>query len=187
MAKAARPTQAQQLAELQAENESLRLRLESLEATVRPPSLPAGVSTQPQMNTVYVGGKLVHLKPLPPVEFVKASAELPMFVVVMAITSGFGTANADGLRKKLEITAQDYERIYERAKGWLAVCAVEEVDVEALTVPEAENVLAVVCRMNGLTERVALLFHQLLTGGSQFAGHGLEAIRAEAERLSRIN
>ncbi|GEM47215.1 hypothetical protein [Deinococcus cellulosilyticus] len=103
-------------------------------------------------NTIRVGGEEVALKPLPPVEWARATQELPEFLLRFAVSQ---------TTPREDISVEQLEEICEKAKRWVQVCAKEEgVKVEDMTVPEALEAVAVIAQMNGLDAQLMTFFRQ---------------------------
>lgn len=136
------------LAELKRENAELRLRLELLEARLNPVGLEGATKT----HEIQVGGQTVTLRAMPPSEWVKALEEIPSFLL----------AYAAGKAGKTSSDTQQLEEMYVAAKRWVEVCAVGEVNLETLTVPEAQHAAVVIAQMNGLDAHLARFFREKL-------------------------
>jgi hypothetical protein len=139
-------TQAQRIAELEAELAELKARLAALEP------LPGSMQGQP--GEVRVGGRTVRLRPLSPAQWVLALREIPTFLLAYAVQEARGKEPEEKL----------LEQLLDTARRWVVACAVdlEGVDVAMMTIPEAQEVVREVSRQNGLDAHLAEFFRQRL-------------------------
>jgi len=123
---------------------------------------------------VYVGGRPVRIRALSPAEWVKAAGEFPDLAVAM-IKAAAEKKGGEG-----EASVEVLEKAVETAKRWITATAVpgQEFDLELLTVPEAEQAILTIARLNGLDAALAQFFRG--RGEGDKAGRDRPPVRGTA-------
>ena len=155
---------------------ALRARVELLESAARP--VPGARGASEAEPVVHVGGRPVRIRALPPAEWVRALRELPDFVMMLA------RARAESARGQLseEEATRLLEQAVETARRWITASAVpgQEYDLDLLTVPEAEEAVATITRLNGVDDALAEFFRSLREGAAPPPRPGGPPVRGEA-------
>lgn len=157
------------LEKLEQENEALMARLDKLERHYN--EVP-GITEGRKDWFVLVGGEKVELRALTGEAWIKSLEELPSFLWSFAIEKEQG--------KDLE--GKDYERIVTLAKDWIKACAIEpeEVNLDRLTMPEAEHAVTHIAELNGVTAILRCWFQERLEGVAATPSDG-QKLRTKAE------
>jgi len=150
------PTAEERLAQLEARNAEIERRLAGLEE--RHDQVPGVVPGRRDWSVV-VGGEVVPIRALPPQEWLATTGELPEFLFSLAV----GRDRPESQPLTAEERAQ---KIHDVARRWIAACAVdpEAVDLDHLTVLEAEHAVAHIAELNGVTAYLAKWFRSRLHG-----------------------
>lgn len=162
----------ERLERLERENETLKATVAGLEA--KHDALP-GVSEERKDWFLLVGGKRVELRALPPIEWVRSQEELPGFLFAFTtdrLSSGGGQLGAELL-----------DKIADLARRWITASAVDltGVNLDHLTLPEAEHAVAHIASLNGVTDSLRAWFRQRLTRVADVAPDG-ESVRGAPEQ-----
>ena len=124
-------------------------------------SAPVGLACASLRESVSVGGQPVEIYPLPAEAWVKATGELPAFLLSYAITREAGS----------EFSGEELAEFVEAVKSWLRQSVQGEVDLARLSVPEAMHAGEVIVRLNGIDEKLAAWFRaRLAVKGSRPGG-----------------
>jgi hypothetical protein len=158
------------LRRLEQENAALKEQVAGLEN--RHDQVP-GVASHRKDWYVLVGGERVDLKAIPPAEWLRTLEELPQFLFAFALQKTEGKA----------LDGETLEQITDLAKRWIAACAVEpdELQLDRLTLPEAEHAVAHIAELNGVTAHLRAWFRKRLAGVAA-AAPGSEELRDAPER-----
>ena len=151
-------------------DEALLARLDTLEHSTLP---IVGIDQDEKSWSITVGGEEVDIQAMPPVDWARALEELPGFLI----------AHAAAKSENKEMKPEDLANIFEKAKRWIAACAVGEVRLERLTAPEALHAVVVISRLNGMDQHLAAWFRERL--GHDAAGPGGQTLRGAAEHASQ--
>ncbi len=165
-----RPDEATQ--RLEAELRDVREQLAALEA--KHDQVP-GVTETRRDWFVLVGGQRVDLKAIPANEWLKSLEELPAFLFTFALERTGNPGKAPD--------ASTLEQVTSLAKRWIAACAIDPgpVDLDRLTLPEAEHAVAHIAELNGVTAHLRAWFRKRLEGMAP-AAPDRQIVRGEAER-----
>jgi hypothetical protein len=101
---------------------------------------------------VLVDGQRVAIRPLSGEAWLSTMTELPQFIYLFAQERVKG----QGLQGK------DFEKVLDLAKKWIGACAVGEVNLDKLTLPEAEHAVTHIAELNGITQQLREFFRQRL-------------------------
>jgi len=158
---------------LEQENRELRARLEALEAKFQ---LTPGLEGARDSWTIQVGGEGIEVQALTDEQWVMALGELPSFLLEYSISKTSRKGGDDtALLKKLHQTAQQ----------WILACAVGEVKIQRLTIPEARDALATISRLNGVDAALQEFLQQRLLGNA--SGPGGNTVRPAPQRPAETN
>lgn len=165
------PTAEERLAQLEAQNADLRRRLQGLEE--RHDQVP-GVTPGRRDWHVIVGGERVEVRAIPPAEWLATTQELPEFLFSLAVDK----LTPETERMPPEVRA---EKVGELARRWIRVCAVDPdgLNLDRLTVMEAEHAVAQIAELNGVTAYLREWFRSRLEGLAA-AAPDRQGVRAEA-------
>lgn len=136
-----------QLGEVAQENQILKERLAELEN--RADAIP-GVRPDDKQWSVIVGGELIELKAIPPHEWLHSLEELPAFLYVFLAEKTAKPNEAPSSERLDDLVAL--------AKRWIQACAVGEVNLDRLTLPEAEHAVAHIAMLNGVSDALRRWF-----------------------------
>lgn len=164
------PTVDERLAALESENAELKDQVKELDA--RHDQVPGVMSHRKDWH-VLVGGERVDLKAIPPAEWLRTLEELPQFLFAFALQRTAGKApDGDTLAQIVEI-----------ARRWITACAVtpDELQLDRLTLPEAEHAVAHIAELNGVTAHLRAWFRQRLAGVASPPPSG-KGVRTAAEQ-----
>lgn len=144
------PRHIQQQAELTAGAlDALNQRIKSLE---RAQDAVPGVNEGKKDWSVIVDGQRVALTPMTGADWLEAINELPEFVF----------AYAQGQAKGQPLIGSDLQAVLELAKRWITACAEGEVNLDRLSIPEAEHAVTRIAELNGVTENLRAFFRERL-------------------------
>lgn len=165
------PTAEERLAQLEARNAELERRLAGLEE--RHDQVP-GVTPGRRDWHVIVGGERVEVRAIPPAEWLATTQELPEFLFSLAVDK----LTPETERMPPEVRA---EKVGELARRWIRVCAVDPdgLNLDRLTVMEAEHAVAQIAELNGVTAYLREWFRSRLEGLAA-AAPDRQGVRAEA-------
>ena len=169
------PTVEERLAKLEAEKEALERRLAGLEE--RHDQVP-GVTPGRRDWHVIVGGEKVEVKAISPAEWIATTQELPEFLFSLAVDK----LTPETERMPAEERAQ---KVGELARRWIRACAVDpdSLNLDRLTVMEAEHAVAQIAELNGVTAYLAKWFRSRLESARvAAAASDRPGVRAEAEQ-----
>lgn len=156
------------LAELERENALLRADLGELTGKVD--QVP-GVREERKDWFVLVGGERVHLRAIPPAEWIKSMEELPSFLFAFSLER---VTNQGG-----QLGPEVLTQIHELASRWITACAVEPgtLQLDRLTLPEAEHAIVHISDLNGVTAHMRKWFRDRLdtVAGATPGGQELRA------------
>lgn len=164
------PTVDERLAALEAENAELKGQVKALDA--KHDQVP-GVMPHRKDWHVLVGGQRVDLKAIPPAEWLRTLEELPQFLFAFALQKTEGKAlDGDTLAQIVDI-----------AKRWISACAIdgESLQLDRLTLPEAEHAVAHIAELNGVTAHLRNWFRERLAGMARPTPGG-QGVRPAAEQ-----
>lgn len=164
------PTLEERVAQLEAEKAELKDQVAALDA--KHDQVPGVMSHRKDWH-VLVGGERVDLKAIPPAEWLRTLEELPQFLFAFALQKTAGKApDGDTLAQIVEI-----------ARRWITACAVkpESLQLDRLTLPEAEHAVAHIAELNGVTAHLRAWFRERLAGVASTAPGG-EGVRPAAEQ-----
>lgn len=164
---------------LRNENAELRAQIQGLTESVRDlagkhDQLPGVVEGRKDWF-VLVGGQRVELKAIPPAEWIRTLEELPAFLFTFAVERTTNPAQAPN--------NEALEQITDLAKRWLSVTAVDPsaMNLDHLTLPEAEHAVAHISELNGVTAALRTWFRQRLAGLAAGAP-GRAPVRGQAQQ-----
>lgn len=159
------PTPEERIAALERELEELRGKHDQL----------PGVSEERKDWFVLVGGERVEIQALPPIEWVRSLEELPEFL--------FAFATEKLAKPKAGPSPETVQQIVDVARRWITASAVslEGVELERLTLPEAEHAVAHIATLNGVTGALRKWFRERLEGVAHPAPGGQELRTAPVE------
>lgn len=145
----------QRLEALELENTQLRAEVQALDGKVD--AVP-GVVEDRKDWFVLVGGQQVVLRAISPAEWLTSLEELPSFL--------FAFATERVTRPGGQLTAEMLQQIHELASRWIRATAIdpETLDLERLTLPEAEHAVVHISELNGVTAHMRAWFRQGLDG-----------------------
>jgi len=135
--------------------DALNQRLKALER-IQPKDVP-GVTEEQKDWAVIVGGERVPVKTMQPADWLEAMQELPEYVYIYAQNQAQGKA----------LESKDFESILNLAKKWIKACAEGEVNLDRLSIPEAEHAVSHIAGLNGVTENLREFFRQRIKGLAQ--------------------
>lgn len=161
------------LADLERQNQDLRAELDALQ--VKQDQAPGVVEDRKDWFVV-VGGQRVDLQAIPPIEWVRSMEELPSFLWQFAV---------DRTASNGQLTEETLNKVLEVAKRWITASAIslEGIDLDRLTLPEAEHAVSHISELNGVTAQLRTWFRNQL--GLAGTAQGSEALRRSPERAAR--
>lgn len=147
------PTLEERLAKLEAEKAQLEQRIAALDDGYD--KVP-GVSEHRLDWFVHVGGERVDVKALPAAEWIRTLETLPEFL--------FAFAMEKIAQPKDELSDKSAQDVTDLAKRWLVACAVkpEDLELDRLTLLEAQHAVAHIARLNGVTAYMRAWFRKRL-------------------------
>lgn len=154
--------------------DALERQLEALQTEARQQANLEAMAGANRATAVRVGGLEVELLPLPPLEWARATRELPSFLLVYAAKSAGGA----------EVGDADLATFVDTVRGWLRACGrvngtpITEAQLERLSVPEASLAAQAVSTINGFDETLREFFR--VRGGVGGTRPDREAVRVSS-------
>jgi len=158
---------------LEQENRELRARLEALEAKLHP---APGLEGAHDSWAIQVGGESIELRALSDEQWTMALGELPSFLLEYSISKASHKGGDDAALLK---------KLYQTAQQWILACAITEVKIQRLTIPEARSALITISHLNGVDAALQEFLQQRLLGNA--SGPGGNTVRPAPQRSAETN